>query len=214
MTNDCNRSVEAGFAATKTIVHLLSGGLDSVVMLYDLHGQGHQVHAALFDYKQRHVQELNWARHHCHRLGVLFTTIEIPQLKGSFLTDDPTAGVVIPNRNAILLSLAVNLAVAATAQSVTFAANKDDEAIFPDCRMAFVQTFNTMLLTAQVPVEVCAPYLDKSKAWIVALGQELGVRFDETWSCYQGGLQPCGQCVACQKRQAAILQAEHPAVKL
>lgn len=187
----------------KTIVHLLSGGLDSVVLLYDLHGDGHMIHPVLFDYKQRHVQELNWAKHHCHRLRLNFTTIELPQLKGSELTDG-SGGVIVPNRNAILLSHAINVAVVAGAESVTFAANKNDEAIFPDCRMAFVQSFNNLLMMAEMPVEVCAPYMDKSKAWIVARGRDLGVNFNETWSCYRGGLQPCGECEACKKRQEAL----------
>jgi len=187
----------------KHIIHLLSGGLDSVVMLYDLHGQGCAIHCALFDYKQRHIQELNWAKHHCHRLGLMFTTIELPQLSGSELTDGK-GGVVVPNRNAIMLSHAVNLAVSAKAESITIACNKDDEAVFPDCRMAFIQTFNNMLTTAEIPVEVCAPYINRSKEWIVALGQELGVRFTETWSCYAGGIQPCGVCEACKKRNAVL----------
>lgn len=187
----------------KTIVHLLSGGLDSVVMLYDLIGQGRKVHCVLFDYKQRHVQELEFAKLHCRRLGVLYTVITLPQLSGSELTDG-SGSVVVPNRNAILLSLAVNMAVAAGAESVTFAANKDDEAGFPDCRMAFIQAFNLMLLNAEIHVEVCAPYLDKSKAWIAALGQEIGVRISDTWSCYRGGEKPCGECPACQKRNAAL----------
>jgi 7-cyano-7-deazaguanine synthase len=187
----------------KTIIHLLSGGLDSVVLLHDLHNQGHKVHCVLFDYKQRHIQELNWARHHCHLLGVIFTTIELPQLRGSELTDG-TGGVIVPNRNAIFLSLAVNIAVAAGADEVTFAANKDDEAMFPDCRMAFVQTFNNMLTTAGVQVQVCGPYLDRAKVWIVGLGREMGVKFSETWSCYRGGIQPCGECEACRKRESSL----------
>lgn len=187
----------------KHVVHLLSGGLDSVVMLYDLVGQGCNVHAILFDYKQRHVQELTWAKHHCHRLGILYTTVEVPQLRGSELTDGK-GGMVVPNRNAIFLSLAVNLAVAANADEITYACNSDDEANFPDCRMAFVQTFNNMLRTAEINIEVCAPYIDKSKAWIARRGEDLGVNFTETWSCYRGGIQPCGECGACLKRKEAL----------
>lgn len=187
----------------KTIVHLLSGGMDSVVMLYDLVAQGHRVHCVLFDYRQRHAQELIWARHHCHRLNVLFTTIELPQLRGSELTDGK-GGVVVPNRNAILLSLAVNLAVEAGADTVTYACNADDEAAFPDCRMAFVQLFNTLLTTAEIKVEVCAPYIGKRKWEIGDLGRQMGVSFNETWSCYRGGEKPCGECPACLKREAAL----------
>lgn len=187
----------------KYVVHLLSGGMDSTVLLYDLIGQDCNVHCVLFNYHQKHVQELEFAKYHCRRMGELFTTIEVPQLRGSALTDG-IGSCVVPNRNAILLSLAVNLAVSIGAEAVTFAANKDDEAGFPDCRMAFLQTFNNMLTTAEIPVEVCAPFLDKSKAWIAALGRDMGVELNQTWSCYRGGLKPCGECSACLKRESAL----------
>jgi 7-cyano-7-deazaguanine synthase len=136
--------------------------------------------------------------------------MEIPALLGSTLTDGKGT-VIVPNRNAILLSLAVNLAVSAGADTVTFGANADDEAIFPDCRMAFVQTFNNMLTTAEVPVEVCAPFLNKPKWWIAGLGRELGVALNDTWSYYAGGKEPCGKCLACQKRSEALNYRENMA---
>lgn len=187
----------------KTIIHLLSGGLDSVAMLYDLHGNGERVHALLFDYGQKHVQELVWASHHCIRLGILYTTVELPQLSGSELTDG-NGSIIVPNRNCILLAIAVNLAISAGADTVTYACNADDEAVFPDCRLAFIQAFNNMLRAQQVHVEVCAPYIDKPKWWIAGLAREMGVPIHETWSCYRGGAQPCGECPACLKRNEAL----------
>lgn len=187
----------------KTIIHLLSGGMDSVVLLYDLLDQGHNVHCALFDYKQRHVKELDFAMHHCKRRSVLYTLIELPQLRGSELTDG-SGGVIVPNRNAILLSIAVNMAVAAGADTVTFAANADDESTFPDCRRAFVNAMNAAVKAAGYDIEICAPYLDLPKWKIGALAQERGVPLTETWSCYRGGEKPCGECPACLKREAAL----------
>lgn len=183
----------------KTIIHLLSGGLDSVTLLYDLRQKGHNIHCLLFDYKQRHVQELTFAKLHCHRLGVLYTTMELPPLGG--LTEESW---IVPNRNCIMLSLAVNLAVQTKADTVTIGCNKDDSAAFPDCRMAFLQLFNTMLITQQVTVEVCAPYLDEPKWKIADLSKQLGVPENEIWTCYQGGAKPCGKCPACQKLKAAF----------
>lgn len=183
----------------KTIIHLLSGGLDSVTMLYDLKSQSHAVHCLLFDYKQRHVQELAFAKSHCHRLGVLYSTIELPALGG--LTDESW---IVPNRNCILLSIAVNLAVQAKADTVTIGCNKEDETSFPDCRMAFLQLFNTMLMTAEINVEVCAPYLDWPKWKIGGLAREMGVPLHEIWTCYRGGERPCGECPACKKLEAAL----------
>lgn len=187
----------------KAIIALVSGGLDSVVGLYDLVAQGHHVHAAIVHYGQAHDQETQWAIHHCHRLNVLYTTFELPQLKGSILTDGKGT-VVVPGRNAIFLSLAVNLAVSAGADTVVYFCNKEDETMFPDCRMAFVQAFNHLLLMQELNIEVCTPYIDKAKWEIADLGRQLGVKFEETWSCYKGGKEPCGKCPACLKREEAL----------
>jgi len=184
----------------KTIIHLLSGGLDSVTMLYDLQQQGHNIHCLMFDYKQRHIQELKFARGHCHRLDVLYTTIELPELGG--LKEE--THWIVPGRNCIFLSLAVNLAVRAQADTVTIGCNKDDEAGFPDCRMAFLQLFNTMLITSGINIEVCAPYLDWPKWKIAGHAREMGVPSSEIWTCYKGGEKPCGECPACKKLNDAL----------
>jgi 7-cyano-7-deazaguanine synthase len=138
----------------KTIIHLLSGGLDSTVLLYDLVHQGHLVHAVVFDYHQLHVQEINFAAEHCDHLEIKRTFVSLPRLRGSLLTGEAGAGYVVPNRNAILLSFAANLASAAGAESVTFGSNRDDADGFPDCRRPFVEALNRTLVAAEVPVEV------------------------------------------------------------
>jgi 7-cyano-7-deazaguanine synthase len=187
----------------KTIIHLLSGGMDSTVLLYDLLDQGHDIHCLLFDYGQRHLKELDFARWHCKWRQVLFTEIKIPQLKGSDLTDG-SGGIIVPNRNAIFLSIAVNVAIAANATTVTFAANADDEAVFPDCRKAFVVAMNASVKAAGYNIEICAPYLDWPKWKIGAMAQHIRVPITETWSCYKGSENPCGDCPACLKREIAL----------
>ena len=183
----------------KTIIHLLSGGLDSVTLLYDLRQQGHSVHCLLCDYKQQHVQELTFAITHCHRLGVLFTTVELPSLRG--LTDESW---VVPHRNAVLLSLSVNLAVHAKADTVTIGCNADDADMFPDCRPAFIAAMNAATQSAGYDIEICAPYIDWPKWRIGGLAREMGIKMHELWSCYRGGAEPCGKCPACIKLQSAI----------
>lgn len=183
----------------KTIIHLLSGGLDSVTMLYDLKQQGHAIHCLLFDYKQRHIQEIEWAKQHAVRCSCLHTIIHLPELGG--LTEQSW---IVPNRNAIFLSLAVNMAVQAGADTVTIGFNADDSDYFPDCRRLFLYQMNAAVRAAGYGVEICAPYLEKRKWEIGALAQELGVTPNEIWSCYHGGEKPCGECPACVKLRGAF----------
>jgi 7-cyano-7-deazaguanine synthase len=183
----------------KFVVHLLSGGLDSVTLLYDLVGQGCKVHCVLFDYHQQHVQELTFAKLHCHRLNVLFTTVQLPKLGG--LTDKSW---IVPNRNAIMLMMAVNVAVEAGAESVTIGCNADDAEMFHDCRWAAIDALNHALKVSHINVEICAPYINKRKWQIAGAAREMGVPANEIWTCYRGGAKPCGTCPACLKLKEAM----------
>lgn len=183
----------------KTIIHLLSGGLDSTTMLYDLQSKGDKLHCVLADYGQRHVQELTFAKAHCKRLGVLFTMVCLPPLG----MDE--ASWIVPNRNAILIGIATSLAVRAGADTVTIGCNADDASGFPDCRPEFIAAMNSANKAAQINVEVCAPYIAKKKWEIAGLARELGVPLHEIWTCYQGGAKPCGECPACRKLECALL---------
>lgn len=186
------------------IIHLMSGGLDSTVLLFDLKAQGHPVHCLLFDYGQVHgKRELPIAGWFCGIVGVQFTKLVLPSMPGSSLTDG-NGSKVVPNRNAILLSVAIGVAMNAKVQRVTCACNKDDAADFPDCRREFIDAMNAASKAAGTGVEVCAPYLDLTKREIVGIGKYRGVPMSETWSCYRDGVQPCGECDACKRRAEAM----------
>lgn len=170
-----------------------------MALLYKLRMAGHSIQCVLFDYKQQHAQELTFAKLHCHRLGAMFTTLELPPLGG--LTD---ASWIVPNRNAIMLSIAVNLAVQREADTVTIGCNSEDAHDFPDCRKHFIKRFNSMLRSEKIAVEVWAPFIDWPKWKIGGLAQEMGIPLHEIWTCYRGGEKPCGKCPACKKLEAAI----------
>lgn len=182
------------------IVHLLSGGLDSVTMLYDLQTQGYQIYCLLFDYGQAHKQELKWAVEHTERLH--FTRSEIihlPSLGG--LTEKSW---VVPNRNAIFLGIAVNTAIRIGAETVTIGCNKDDADYFPDCRQIFLDSVNASVKAAGYDVQIKAPYIDKMKWEIGDLARQFGIKPNEIWTCYHGGSEPCGECPACKKLELAF----------
>lgn len=188
-------------------IHLLSGGLDSVVLLYDLINQGVKVHCLLFDYGQRHSLELHYARRHCAALDVLHTEVELHRIKNLFLHSALTDGQgtnIVPNRNAVFLHIAASIAMSQGASLVTIGCNKDDQADFPDCRMEFIEAMNATLKAAKVDVEVCAPYIGLTKRQIVQRAKSNEWPYLDTLSCYNSGAENC-ECDACKKREVALI---------
>lgn len=184
---------------TKTVL-LFSGGIDSTVLLYDLLFDN-DVLALMVDYGQPHKRELKAAEAICSNLHVPDILIKA----GTHRLGQTIGGLIFPNRNAVLVSLAGAVAESSGFDRVAFAAHGGDRELFPDCRAEWVAAMDTVLqLGTEGRVGLAAPYLAWSKADIVARGRALGVPFDETWSCYAGGASPCGICLACTSRAEAL----------
>jgi 7-cyano-7-deazaguanine synthase len=215
--------------AERRVVAVMSGGLDSTTMAYSLRAQGYSLIAISFDYGQRHRKELAYAERLAADLDAPWTLIDLHAagltnvLTGSALTDasvtvpdghyaDESMRItVVPNRNAIMLSIACALAVTRDAEAVAFGAHGGDHFIYPDCRPEFVRAFETMVNVAVegiARIEILAPFLSMNKTDIVGLGAELHVPFERTWSCYKGGLVHCGVCGTCFERREAFAQAQ------
>lgn len=206
----------------KTVL-LLSGGMDSTTLLYSLLDQNIEVHALSFHYGQRHNKELESARKLAELTNTPHKIIDITSinelLKGSSLTsgidvphghyeDESMKKTVVPNRNMILLSLAIGYAVSINADNVAYAAHSGDHAIYPDCRPIFFERMNHVSKVANYnPIEVIAPFLYISKGEIAKIGKKLNVPFDLTWTCYEGKDEPCGECGACVERKEAMEEA-------
>jgi 7-cyano-7-deazaguanine synthase len=210
------------------VIAVVSGGLDSTTMAYWLRAQEYTVMAISFDYGQRHRKELAFAERMAVDLSAPWTLIDLHAagltsiLSGSALTDETVTVpdghyadesmqiTVVPNRNAIMLSIACALAVTREAGAVAFGAHTGDHFIYPDCRPEFVRAFERMVNVAVeglASIEILAPLLAMTKADIVKLGDELGVPFERTWSCYKGGALHCGACGTCFERREAFALA-------
>jgi len=205
----------------KTIV-ICSGGLDSVTLAHKVAAERTLSRLVSFDYGQRHKKELDYARRCASRLGVPHDVVDITAvgrlLTGSALTsggpvpeghyaEDSMRVTVVPNRNAIMLAVAFGVAAAGPADAVAAAVHGGDHFIYPDCRPAFVEAFETMqrhALEGLAKIALYTPFLRISKADIVREGVRLGVPFAETWSCYQGGSLHCGRCGTCVERREAF----------
>ncbi|MCC2275455.1 7-cyano-7-deazaguanine synthase QueC [Streptomyces sp. ET3-23] len=215
-------------AAPRHAVLIFSGGLDSVVTAYVLRERGSSVSLISFNYGQRHVKELAHAARLADQLGVAHDIVDLTSLGrilgGSALTDlrvpvphghyraQTMRSTVVPNRNAIMLEIAAGAAVASGADAVAFGAHSGDHAIYPDCRPEFFNAIEASIKAGNdghidPAFQLVAPFLELTKADIVREGARLGVPFELTWSCYEGGEVHCGACGTCVERREAFAEA-------
>jgi len=193
----------------------LSGGMDSTTLLAHLL-QGNEVLALSFDYGQRHRKELDAARDVSQYYGVEHHVIDLTSvgklLTGSALTDSSVEvpeghyeaenmkATVVPNRNAIMASIAIGIASSRKAKFVALGIHAGDHAVYPDCRPEFVEVLRELASVAldgfHAP-RIETPFVLWSKTGIAREAGRLGVPIERTWSCYKGGEKHCGRCGTC-----------------
>ncbi len=202
------------------VVVIYSGGMDSFTVLHKAIQDGCEVYALSFNYGQRHSKELDYAANVCQELNIHHKIVDISSINqligGSSLTSDidvpeghyeeaSMQSTVVPNRNMILLSMAIGYAVSLEANKVYYGAHSGDHAIYPDCRPEFVLKMNDVSQIANYePVDIHAPYLSDSKIDILTDGLKMGLDYSKTWTCYNGREKACGKCGACQERLEAF----------
>ena len=206
----------------KDSVLIVSGGMDSITLLYDM--QDRIALGISFDYGSKHnSREIPFARLHCQRLGIPHVTIplsfmadyfkssllkggeEIPE--GSY-DEENMKSTVVPFRNGIMLSIAAGLAESNGLKNVMMANHGGDHTIYPDCRPGFVSAMDEAIRHGTyADVRLVAPYTNITKTDIALRGKALGIDYSETWSCYKGGLHHCGRCGTCTERREALAAA-------
>ena len=219
----------------RSAVVLLSGGLDSATVLGIARDDGYACRCLTVAYGQRHVSEVEAARRVAASLGAAEhreVAVDLGQWGGSALTDEKIGvprgrsaeeigggeGIpvtYVPARNLVMLSMAVAYAEAIESWDVFIGVNAVDYSGYPDCRPAFLESFErTANLATKAGVEgrrirFHAPLLRLSKAQIIKRGVELGVDYSLTRSCYdpdESGAA-CGRCDACVLRRKGFAQA-------
>ena len=117
---------------------------------------------------------------------------------------------VVPNRNMIIASVLIGLAVARQAQVVALGMHAGDHAVYPDWRPEFVAAVDRTAAVANEgfhPPTVEAPFVGISKTDIARRAAELGAPLHLSLSCYKGGDVHCGRCGTCVERQQSMSEA-------
>lgn len=215
----------------KIAVVLLSGGLDSATVAAMARHEGFAVHAMTISYGQRHAVEIDAARRVVSGLGLakhVFVDIPLAQWGGSALTDSTAVPkgrdaaemeaeipvTYVPARNTVFLSFALGYSEVVGARDIFAGMNQVDYSGYPDCRPAFVSAFENLAnLATKAGVEgdrfrIHAPLMDMNKAEIIRRGEELGVDFAWTHSCYDPSPdgRACGECDSCLIRKRAFAE--------
>ena len=212
---------------TARAVVLVSGGMDSAVVLALARERGLDCHALTVGYGQRHSAELAAAAELAQVQGAVehkLVVVDLRSIGGSALTADiavpEQAGegipvTYVPARNTIMLSVALGWAEVLGALEIHCGVNAVDYSGYPDCRPEFIAAFESLARLATKagvegrPLSVRAPLMRMSKADIAREGVRLGVDFSRTVSCYQADAQgrACGRCDACRLRAQGFAEA-------
>ena len=209
-------------ASDKPVVCILSGGLDSTILLYLLKKKYDTVYALSFDYNQRHNFELLCAKRSCNKLGVPFTKlpvgfygdmlkdvsalasgdVEMPDIKD--VLGDPQPVTYVPFRNMLFMTFALSFAEAMGAGHIFIGLQAHDLYMYWDTTMEFVDRLNSVAeLNRMHPISIIAPFVELSKKEEIEIGNQLGVPYIDTWTCYAGPNehgQACGTCPSCAER--------------
>ena len=206
----------------KNSVLIVSGGMDSVTLLYER--KDDIALAISFDYGSKHnAKEIPFARLHCKRLGIEHITIPLSFMQEYFhssllkggedipeghYADENMKSTVVPFRNGIMISIAAGIAESRGLKHVMIANHGGDHTIYPDCRSSFIQAMDDATKSGTyINVSIVAPYTNITKTEIARRGLLLGINYDETWSCYKGEDTPCGKCGTCIERAEALKEA-------
>ena len=210
---------------------LLSGGVDSATCLasaVEKYGAG-EVCALCVSYGQKHSRELEAAEKIAAHYGVSLRKLDLKSifegsdcslLEGSksdipresygkqlSKTGGKPVSTYVPFRNGLFLSCAASVALSNGCEEIYYGAHSDDAAgnAYPDCSAEFNESMNrAVYLGSGNQLRVTAPFIGMTKAQVVARGLKLGVPYELSWSCYEGGEKPCGVCGTCRDRAAAF----------
>ena len=208
---------------------LLSGGLDSSVVLSVCQDEGYDIYAISFDYGQRHKVELEYAKfqatffncisHEVFKMefyggSALTDDIKVPKNRDSHSMSKDIPVTYVPSRNIVFLSFASGYAECHDIDNIFIGVNAIDYSGYPDCRKNFIDNFEKLINKSTKKglegskFKINTPLINLSKKDIIKLGHKNGVDFSMTSSCYSPKLKKnCGVCDSCLLRKQGFEEA-------
>ena len=208
---------------------LLSGGLDSSVVLSVCQDKGYDIYAISFDYGQRHKVELEYAKfqatffncisHEVFKMefyggSALTDDIKVPKNRDSHSMSKDIPVTYVPSRNIVFLSFASGYAECHDIDNIFLGVNAIDYSGYPDCRKNFIDNFEKLINKSTKKglegskFKINTPLINLSKKDIIKLGHKNGVDFSKTSSCYSPKLKKnCGVCDSCLLRKQGFEEA-------
>ena len=208
---------------------LLSGGLDSSVVLSVCQDKGYDIYAISFDYGQRHKVELEYAKfqatffncisHEVFKMefyggSALTDDIKVPKNRDSHSMSKDIPVTYVPSRNIVFLSFASGYAECHDIDNIFMGVNAIDYSGYPDCRKNFIDNFEKLINKSTKKglegskFKINTPLINLSKKDIIKLGHKNGVDFSMTSSCYSPKLKKnCGVCDSCLLRKQGFEEA-------
>ena len=208
---------------------LLSGGLDSSVVLSVCQDKGYDIYAISFDYGQRHRVELEYAKfqatffncisHEVFKMefyggSALTDDIKVPKNRDSHSMSKDIPVTYVPSRNIVFLSFASGYAECHDIDNIFLGVNAIDYSGYPDCRKNFIDNFEKLINKSTKKglegskFKINTPLINLSKKDIIKLGHKNGVDFSMTSSCYSPKLKKnCGVCDSCLLRKQGFEEA-------
>lgn len=207
---------------TPQAILILSGGMDSVTMLYEYASD--IALAVIFSYGSNHnEQESACAREHCRKLGIELIEIDLNFIGQHFHSAllegaeaipegdydfDNMKSTVVPFRNGIMLAAAAGLAESYGLTRVMIGSHDGGHALYPDCRNEFIEAMSSAVSAGTYDgITIEAPYSKLSKTEIALRGKAIGIDYSSTYSCYKGEPIHCGRCGTCRERRQALAEA-------
>jgi 7-cyano-7-deazaguanine synthase len=207
----------------KKVLVNLSGGMDSATVLYECiaNPEKEVIGAVNFYYGSKH----NSKESVCARILTHMTSVPLYKINLDFINehfsshllqsggeipeghyaDENMKKTVVPFRNGIILAIAAGLAESKGADEIALGNHKGDHAIYPDCRDSFTLPMAAAIrMGTYKGIELYTPFSETDKTGIVKFGYQLGVPYENTYTCYKGGDKHCGKCGSCTERKEAF----------